>query len=348
MKLHVIIPGEISSTLSKMIEASTKHLDTITIKKTDALPNLKNKKILFVVQLNELGQNHAFFEMLLNLYQEGIDTLLGSSAGLIIHSPNELHTKSTARNIIFLANQLGCRFMGHPMIEATGNFNNFKTWQKIYDLSLEEICHKLCKQLVDRLMNDHPLFIHKPKILALHSSSYKTSNTLMLWNMVKKHLSPYPIKELHVENGTVKDCIGCSFKTCLHYSKQSSCFYGGFMVEEVLPSIEEADGIIWLCPNYNDAVSANLMAVINRLTSLYRKTPLYDKSLFSVIVSGNSGSDSVAKQLIDALNINKGFRLPPYFALMATANDPKTVQYIPEIEEKAKIFARNILHETKE
>ncbi|QXM06165.1 flavodoxin family protein [Crassaminicella indica] len=347
MSLYVIIPGEISNSLYKMVKAATSHIDTTTIKSPHELPDLRNKKILFIVQLNELGYNHAFFEMLSALYHKGIDALFGATAGMIIHSPNELYTKSSARNIIFLANQLGCRFIGHPMIEATGSFNNFRTWQKTYNLSLEEICHKLCKKLVDRLIKDSPVLITKPKILALHSSSYKTSNTLMLWSMVKKHLATYEIKELHVENGTVKDCIGCSFKTCLHYSKQSSCFYGGFMVEEVLPSIEKADGIVWLCPNYNDAVSANLMAVINRLTSLYRKTPLYDKSLFSVIVSGNSGSDSVAKQLIDALNINKGFRLPPYFTLMATANDPKTVQYIPSIEKKAESFAQNILHQIK-
>jgi hypothetical protein len=64
------------------------------------------------------------------------------------------------------------------------------------------------------------------------------------------------------------------------------------------------------------------MAVINRMTALYKRVKFGDKTLFSVVVSGNSGSDCVAKQLIGALNINKGFRLPPYFALTATANDP--------------------------
>lgn len=347
MNLYVIIPGEISHHLSKMIEASTKHVPTTKVTQHDSLPDLKNKKILFAIQLNELGFNTSLLEILSNLYARGCDSLSGSSAGILIHSPNELYTKSVSKNIIFLANQLGCRFIGHPLIEATRNYNNFRTWQKICDLSLKEICHTQCKRLVDRLTNDNPLLTSKPKILALHSSSYKTSNTLMLWSMIKKHIYHYEIKELHVENGTVKDCIGCSFKTCVHYSKQSSCFYGGFMVEEILPSIERADAIIWLCPNYNDSVSANLMAVINRLTSLYRKTPFYDKTLFSVIVSGNSGSDSVAKQLIDALNMNKGFRLPPYFALLATANDPKAVEFIPNIEEKAKIFSENIIREIK-
>lgn len=55
-----------------------------------------------------------------------------------------------------------------------------------------------------------------------------------------------------------------------------------------------------LCPNYNDALSANLTAFINRLTSLFRTTRFYDKALFAVVVSGYSGSDIVAEQLIAA------------------------------------------------
>jgi len=67
--------------------------------------------------------------------------------------------------------------------------------------------------------------------------------------------------------------------------------------------------MIWLCPNYNDAISAKLMAVINRLTVLYKRVKFWDKTLFSIIVSGNSGSDCVAEQLLGTLNINKGLRL---------------------------------------
>ena len=114
------------------------------------------------------------------------------------------------------------------------------------------------------------------------------------------------------------------------------------MVENVLPTIEASDIVIWLCPNYNDSIAANLTAVINRLTVLYYKMSFNNKSIFSVIVSGNSGSDSVAKQLIGALNINKGFKLPPYFSLMATANDPGAIFKVSDIEEKAKSFAENI------
>jgi len=115
----------------------------------------------------------------------------------------------------------------------------------------------------------------------------------------------------------------------------------------VLPSIEKADAIVWLCPNYNDAIAANLTAVINRLTVLYRQITFSNKSIFTVVVSGNSGSDSIGKQLIGALNINKGFRLPANFAIMEIANDPLAIFKVLNIEEKSKIFAENIKKEIK-
>lgn len=330
-----------------MVKISTAHVKTVFIKRPEDLPDLRNKKILFAIELNEIGVNTPLLEIFSSLYERGKKSLSGSIGGVFIHSPNELYTKSVSKNIIFLANQLGCRFPGHPMVEATGNLSNFLTWKKRMDLSLEEICYQMCEKLVSRLIQENPVVVENPNILALHASSHKTSNTLMLWNMIKQHLDPSNSKEIHVENGTIRDCIGCSYQTCIHFGQQNSCFYGGIIVEEVLPAIEKADGILWICPNYNDSVSANLMAVINRLTSLYRTKPLYDKTLFSIVVSGNSGSDSVAKQLIDALNINKGFRLPPYFSLMETANDPETIKYVENIEEKAKAFAQNMMKEIK-
>lgn len=119
------------------------------------------------------------------------------------------------------------------------------------------------------------------------------------------------------------------------------------MVSDILPAIQKADAVVWICPNYNDALSANITAVINRLTALYRTTSFYNKSLFSIIVSGNSGSDSVAKQLIGALNINKGFRLPPYFSLMEIANDTGEIKKTAGIRDKAYKFAEHMISEIK-
>ncbi len=161
--------------------------------------------------------------------------------------------------------------------------------------------------------------------------------------MISKHLKHLKIKEIQIENGKILDCKGCAYKLCLHYAKQNRCFYGGFMVDNVLPAIEEADGVVWLCPNYNDAIAANLTATINRITVLYNKMSFYNKSMFGIVVSGNSGSDSVAKQLIGALNINKGFRLPPYAIITETANDPKSIFKAQNIDLNSEIFAKNLI-----
>jgi multimeric flavodoxin WrbA len=342
------MPGKISDSFAEIIKIATKNCQLTIIKTVHDFPaDLRNKKIIFAIELDECGFNIPLFEMLLKLKGRGDDSLLGSSAVIIIQSSSELFTKSTAQKIIFLTNQMGCRFPGHPIVEATYNFNNFLTWQKTFKLPLRRIYKKQSKELVKKLKEENLKLINRPKILVLHSSLFKTSNTLMLWKMVKEILKGEDIRELHVENGTVVDCRGCSYKTCIHYSEEKSCFYGGIMVKEILPAIEEADCIIWLCPNYNDAISAKLMAVINRMTVLYKRVKFGNKTIFSLVVSGNSGSDCVAKQLIGAVNINKGFRLLPYFTLTATANDPGSIMNVPGIVRKVKGFAENIKSEIK-
>lgn len=346
-RLHLIIPDDVSPRLMAMTKAATENTPAEIIKASKTMPDLKNKKIIFALDLNKAGYNISFVEMLSSLYESRKDCFSGSTAAFLITSPSDLHVKSTAQSIALLTNKLGCRFIGHPLVEASNDLFNLTTWKKTLDMPLEDILIELCRRNGKRLLNDSQSLVQRPKILALHSSSHRTSNTLALWHMVKKYLKGCDIEELHVENGTVLDCIGCSYKTCQHYGKQTSCFYGGIMVEEIYPAIERANAIIWVCPNYNDSLSANLTAVINRLTALYRKTKFYDKSLFSIIVSGNSGSDTVARQLIGALNLNKGFRLPAKFSLMANANDPGSIQLIDGIDDMAKKFAENMMEEIK-
>jgi multimeric flavodoxin WrbA len=344
---YAIIPGDTSPQLEKMLEAVLAGKNASYITDKHKIPDLTGKKIIICAEISPGGLCIPLYEILEELQSRGRSSLKGSSAILLIHSSSELYTKSTASFIIFLLNQLGCRFPGHPAIEATGSLSNFSTWRNIKEASLEDICIELCTVLGERFAAYGPIPVKKPKILALHSSLKETSNTLALWNMVKSDLPGCSVRELHVENGKILDCKGCSYKTCKHYSMNNSCFYGGVMVEEILPAIEESDAVLWLCPNYNDAISANLSAVINRMTALYRKTPFYNKTLFSIIVSGNSGSDSVAKQLLGALCVNKGFNLPPYFSFMATANDPGTICNISGIESAAKKFSENLINETK-
>lgn len=344
---NVIMPGYISPQLEKMLEAALMKKSALFITDKNSLPDLRNAKIIVCAEISPGGLCIPLYEILDELQNRGNDSLKDSSAIILLHSSNELYTKSTASFITFLMNQLGCRFPGHPAVEATGSLSNFSTWKNTIEASLEEICLELCISLGERFSAYNPMPVKNPKILALHSSRKETSNTLAMWGMVKSSLKECKIHELHVENGSIVDCKGCSYKTCKHFSMYNSCFYGGIMVKEILPAIEDSDAVIWLCPNYNDAMSANISAVINRMTALYRKTPFYKKTLFSIIVSGNSGSDSVARQLLGALCINKGFNLPPYYSFMATANDPGTIFKIPGIEAAAMKFSENIVKEVK-
>ena len=79
-----------------------------------------------------------------------------------------------------------------------------------------------------------------------------------------------------------------------------------------------------------------MTAFINRLTALFRTTRFYDKALFGIIVSGYSGSDLLAGQLVTALNMNKTFYLPGNFCMMETANNAGAAMKLPGIEDRIK------------
>lgn len=341
-KLTVLKFGT-SERLEKMLQFPLMEYEYDIITKVDDMNDLQNKKILFAIELGDTGINIELMT-LLNIIRGDSDFMKNSMGGIIINSHNELFSRSIARQTIFYANMAGCMFPGKPLSEATGSLRNFRTQQIITEgsSSLEDILFTDCKNVIDRIMNKKERNLRNPKILALYSGNYKTSNTYALWNMVKENLQDSEINEIHIENGSVVDCKGCSYKACKHYSQSTNCFYGGVMVEEVYPAILDCDVLMMLCPNYNDSINANMSAVINRLTALYRKTKFYDKYFYSIIVSGFSGSDIIAQQLISALNINKTFILPPKFAFMETANNPGDVEKIENIKRKAKEFAENI------
>lgn len=347
-RYYLILPEKPSSLLKEMINATTKNIEYEVLENFEQLPDLKNINIIFAIELPITGISNNLNNFFLELFNRGFDSLLGSEGIVLVHSQYQYFTKTTAQSIIFKSNLLGCRFPGRPLVEATGNLDNLIPLQKVYNLPLEEICLYLCSELGERFTNDKITKVKKPKILAIHSSNRNTSNTLTLWDMIKENLDITDITEINIQNATIVDCIGCPYKACKHYGQQTKCFYGGIIVQEVYPALLKADALVFICPNYNDMITANLVALINRLTALFRKTKFYDKTLFSIIVSGHSGGDALAKQLISSLNINKTFKLPPYFALMAVANDRGAIRKVPHIEELAKKFAENIIINIKQ
>lgn len=301
-----------------------------------------DRRFLFAINLAEGGLNMAYARLIAYLSKH-VHSLDGCLGAVVVDGAEELFTKKIGREMIFMANRAGCAFPGKPLVEATGSLYNFTTQARVKGVDNLTAYEESVCSLVEKLRS-FTLPAAGRHILAVHASSRRTSNTLLLWEMVRHHLTGADIREISLRNGAVVDCRGCSYEACLHFGEQGDCFYGGIMVKQVYPAVRECDTLVLICPNYNDAVSANIMAFFNRLTALFRTDweTFAQKRIFALVVSGYSGGDIVAEQVIGALNCNKNFILPGHFALMETANEPKSILASPGVDERAEALASRI------
>ena len=341
MRLTVVCPGGTASERYALtLEHALRGHPARVV--TSISESLQNRPILFAVPLDESGVNHGYYDLLAYLRTHP-GCLDGSVGGVLVDGPGDLYTKAVGRELVLSASRAGCAFPGRPLVEATGDLRNFTVQAKNAGCSLEEAYHLAAADLVDRVLDFAPPRRPRPRLLVLHASNRSTSNTLALWSRCRERLEKdCDITEIGLRNGTLEDCAGCPYTMCLHYGEQGGCFYGGPMVDEVYPAIRRCDALVMLCANYNDALAANLTACINRLTALFRQTRMYDKRLFGLVVSGYSGGDLLARQLISALNMNKSFFLPPHFCLLETANERGSLIKLPGIEAQALSFARRL------
>ncbi len=300
---------------------------------------LRGRKLLFAAALDPLGPDEEFCRLLRRL-RASPDGLAGAEAALVVDGAGECDTKAAARALVLAANASGCAFPGKPLVEATGSLHNLDVLSRRMGLTRLETYRETARALVRRLTACAPPKPAGRTVLMLHASDHATSNTLALGAALRERLEPaLSFEELSLRNGAVFDCRGCSYKVCSHYASQRSCFYGGSIVDEVYPALMRAGALMLLCPNYNDSVSANIMAFINRLTSLQLFHSLEGKYLYAVVVSGYSGGDLVASQVLGALCLNKGFLLPPRFCLLETANDPGAALSAPGVGARLDAFA---------
>ena len=303
--------------------------------------------VLFVISLGVSGVNLEYYSLLkyIRLHPHLFD---GCTGALIVDGAGEFYTKAVSRELVFAANLAGCAFIGRPLVEGTGTLYNYNVQAKIRGTDQMTAYRDSARELVQRLLASQNTEQESPektrRFLALHAGNATTSNTLGLWHMIREHLGGAVSQEISLRDGEVWDCRGCSYETCRHLGEEGKCFYGGVITKDVYPALQGCTGLIMICPNYNDAVGANLTAFINRMTAIFNVRRFYDTNLYGVIVSGYSGSDIVAQQLIGSLCMNKSFRLPPRFAMMETANDPRSIYSVPGIEKRAREYAQRILH----
>lgn len=328
--------------LTALLEEVLQPYDVEMIETVDALHPLQNCRIIFAIPLGISGINLEYFRFLKKMRTDP-NFFEGSVGGIIIDGESELYTKSVARGLMFTANKAGCSFPGRAMVEGTKDLLNYNIQAMRLDTGNLTAYHVSAKEMVKRVMSYQQLPKKRGNILVLHASNYSTSNTALLWDTVKEQLQYCDITEISLRNGTIQDCSGCPYRMCMHFSEKSSCYYGGVITKEVYPAILACNAMVILAPNYNDALSANITAFINRLTALFRTNQFYQKYLFSIVVSGYSGGDIVAEQLISALSMNKTFRLPPRFSMVETANDPASILKVEGIMERAATFAQGMM-----
>ena len=308
-----------------------------------ALPRLAGNRVLFALALSDHGLDLEVISLIASLRQNP-EVMEGATGAIIIDGAGELYTKQTADMLALAANLAGCRFPGKPLVEATGSLDNWNIQSLRRGVSLAGAYRQAARELVVRLMEFSWQTKERPSVLLLHASDRATSNTLQIGTKIVERLLPScDIREISLQNGAIYDCRGCSYKTCAHFARQNSCFYGGVITNDVYPAINECDALLLLCPNYNDSVSANILAFINRLTSMLVYNSLYEKQLYAVIVSGYSGSEIIAQQVLGALCLNKTFALPPRFCLMQTANNPGEAMQAEGMMERIDDFAAHML-----
>ena len=314
----------------------------LTLQPISPEEDLRNRRIFFAVAVDAGGPDPSFYAFLRHLRQTP-RMLEGCTGVLLVDGTTELYTKAAAQELIMAASQAGCLFPGSPLVEGTGSLYNQHVQARNLGMSWQETYYHRIRELAKRLETfEAPRFV-RPKILLLHASDKQRSNTLQLGRALCGRLADCcEIRELQLLNGTVHDCRGCGYHACLHFSQNNTCFYGGPLSEEVLPAIQEADVLLFLCPNYNDALSANLVALINRMTSLMVRQNMGETYLGAVVVSGYSGSDLVARQLMGAMCLNRGCILPPDFCLMQTANDPGDALRAAGVDALLDTFAQKI------
>lgn len=329
--------------LEKIIEYSvgSRTFEMMTTVEEVETSDLRNRRILFAISLGQSGINLNWYSIMkyLRLNKDALD---GSVGGVILDGNSEVFTKSTGRSLVFTANRAGCTFPGRPLVEGTRTLKNYNIQAQNLNTDNMGAYMTAGRELVENIMGYAPVKKAHPNILVLHAGNNRISNSLGLWNMVKRYLPECDINEISLRNGQVVDCRGCSYETCRHFGEAESCFYGGLITEKVYPAILACDALVMVCPNYNDAMSANLTAFVNRMTALFTAHRFYDKRLFGVVVSGYSGGDIVAEQLISGLNMNKTFALPGKFAILETANDPRAIFDSEGVQDRARMFAENM------
>ena len=125
---------------------------------------------------------------LLRLLRSGALSLDGSMGAVLMDGEGEFYTKQAAQMLVLAANGAGCLFPGKPLVEATGSLRNFDIQCRRRGTDRLHAYRAMARELVERLASFVPPVYDRPKVLTLHASDRKTSNTLALGGEIETRL----------------------------------------------------------------------------------------------------------------------------------------------------------------
>ena len=151
------------------------------LEKTQNRKNPVQGRILFAVPLGTSGINLELYR-LIRFLREHPDFLNGFVGGLLVDSENDLYSKSAAKDLVFAANCAGCAFVGRPLVEGTRTLSNYTIVSNNLGTDLMGAYRESAAGLVKEVLGTDCVRKKCPKVLVLHASSHKTSNTYAIWN----------------------------------------------------------------------------------------------------------------------------------------------------------------------
>lgn len=147
------------------------------------LTQARDRHILFAVGMDAYGPDASFYTLVRYLRQEP-DCLEGSVAGLVVDGGGELYTKQAAQTLVMAANMAGCAFPGKPLVEGTGSLYNQHILAQRMHLNWETTYFHRVRDLARRVADFVPPTFPHPRILMLHASEHRHSNTVWMGRQV--------------------------------------------------------------------------------------------------------------------------------------------------------------------
>jgi multimeric flavodoxin WrbA len=131
-------------------------------------------------------------------------------------------------------------------------------------------------------------------VLVLDASMRAGYTKALTEDVIKKLTGKYNIELVNIKDEQFETCKGCC--ACL-FAGSSHCPLKGDGVQGVLQKMLDADGIIFLVPNYSLQIPGKLKTMLDRMAFVFHRPRLFNKVFMPVTVQGVYGGGDINKYL---------------------------------------------------